>query len=987
LEYQQCAYLTGRYQEAERWIEILLKQAKTNLEKAEILSLRTRQYATTGRMNESIISAIQGLKLLDVRVVEAPSVASIRRQQAEVKRNLNHRTVASLIDEPPMSDQSTIIAIRLLMEIFPAAFLSGSGNLFPYLVLKSVNLALQHGNSPETAFAYSAYGMLLCGVLNDHNLGYEFGRLGVELNQRFDDLTLRSRIIYVYAMFIHHWSEHWTTMTPWFKKGIEAGYQSGDLLYLAYSAQDCIIWDPTLDLEEAEQEHTKYMNIVRDCEYQDSLDSGRLFHQMQRAMLGRTNDPYTLNDPDFDEEECLSGMKLRGFMTGVANYHIYKAEINFLHGKLLAALSHIEEQDQLEPSSMSLPQLVRYYIVAFLVRAACIKQKAGEDKSRDKLQMRKYRRRMASLAKHCPVNFLHHLQLMDAETAHLDGRNNAAWKLYEQAIDSAKSNGFRRDEAVANELTGRYLLSIGKKKAAIGYLQAASKIYGRWGASCKIGLLAGEFPDFLGTSKLSANNISSHEPHHLIIDVESTSLDLASIMKASQAISGEIVLSHLWQSTMRIMLENAGGQRGCFVIRRDNRLVVEGYCEIAGSHGAYHKKGELQVPISSEQVPTTIIFETLNTNTPVIVTDALKSRYFAHDNYISNNRPRSILCIPLLRLGRFEGAIYMENNLAAGVFTAERIELIRLLAAQASISIENAHLYEDQLNLIRAQERFVPSPFLENLGQTDITGVRHGQYRAKTMHIMFSDLRNFTPLAERLAGQDLFEVLNSYFASMDSVITKMGGFIDSFAGDEIKALFDQPADYVVQASIAMCRALEAINLESSKCGLPQLSHGVGINTGSVLLGTVGSKSRLQCSVIGDAVILSSRIEQLTKYYSANVLLSEMTYRSIEDPSAFSFRRIDRVSVKGKQKAVDLYELLDAEPPQRKACKLHTRQHLDHGLQLYLERDFEAALDVFAEMGKIDHADRVPQLHMERCRRYQLKPPPADWSGCEQLFQK
>ena len=220
------------------------------------------------------------------------------------------------------------------MEIFAAAFLSGSGNLFPLLVLKSVNISLCNGNSPKSAFSYAAYGMLLCGALDDPALGYEFGKLAVAMNDQFDDIALKSRVIYVYAMFIHHWSNHWSSMTPWFRKGIESGYQSGDLLYLAYSAQDCIIWDPKLDLETAAQEHANYLNIVRDCKYQDSLDSGTLFLQMQRNFLGLTDGRCSMNDASFDEQRCVEGMRQRKFMTGIANYHIYKAEICFFYGPM-----------------------------------------------------------------------------------------------------------------------------------------------------------------------------------------------------------------------------------------------------------------------------------------------------------------------------------------------------------------------------------------------------------------------------------------------------------------------------------------------------------------------------------------------------------------------------------------------------------------------------------------------------------------------------
>lgn len=273
--YQQCAYLTGDTDEAHAWSEVMLQHARTPLEKAEILSARTRQYATIGKMRESIRAAISGLSLLGVGFTEHPDEDDVAAEVAAVEKNLGGRQIAELIHAPPVTELAERMAMRLLMEIFAAAFLSGSGTLFPYLVLKSVNISLRHGTGPESAFSYAAYGMLLCGAFNNPALGFEYGKLAVAMNEQLDDVALKSRVIYVYAMFVHHWSAHWASMTPWFKKGIESGYQSGDLLYLAYSAQDCIIWDPRLDLETASEKQREYLRIVADCKYQDSLDSGR----------------------------------------------------------------------------------------------------------------------------------------------------------------------------------------------------------------------------------------------------------------------------------------------------------------------------------------------------------------------------------------------------------------------------------------------------------------------------------------------------------------------------------------------------------------------------------------------------------------------------------------------------------------------------------------------------------------------------------------
>ena len=175
--------------------------------------------------------------------------------------------------------------------------------------------------------------------------------------------------------------------------------------------------------------------------------------------------------------------------------------------------------------------------------------------------------------------------------------------------------------------------------------------------------------------------------------------------------------------------------------------------------------------------------------------------------------------------------------MAAGVFTEDRIEVIKLLAAQAFISIENAKLYGDQQCLIEAQRRFVPSEFLESLHRPDIARVQPGEYVAKTMSILFADLRNFTPLAERLDPRTVIELLNGFFVIMEPEISRMGGFIDSFDGDRIKALFDVPADAPVRAGIGMSRALEQLNRRSAYSDQPQLQMGIGINTGFMVVCT------------------------------------------------------------------------------------------------------------------------------------------------------
>jgi class 3 adenylate cyclase len=254
------------------------------------------------------------------------------------------------------------------------------------------------------------------------------------------------------------------------------------------------------------------------------------------------------------------------------------------------------------------------------------------------------------------------------------------------------------------------------------------------------------------------------------------------------------------------------------------------------------------------------------------------------------------------------------------------------------------------------------------------------------MSMLFADLRNFTPLAERLDPRSVMEPLNRYFVSMEPQISQTGGFIDSFDGDRIKALFDVPADAPVRAGIGMWRALEEFNRRSAILSQPQLQMGIGVNTGYVVLGVVGGRNRMQCSFIGDTANLASRIEQLTKLYQARLLISEHTFLSLNEPSAFAIRMVDRVAVKGKNAGVRLYEVIDAEVPERRAAKLATRELLCAAMERYFRREFKAARTEFEQLRLLAPDDVVPTLFVERCARYLQEPPSPDWNGFERLGQ-
>ncbi|HIK10394.1 MAG TPA: GAF domain-containing protein [Oscillatoriaceae cyanobacterium M33_DOE_052] len=342
--------------------------------------------------------------------------------------------------------------------------------------------------------------------------------------------------------------------------------------------------------------------------------------------------------------------------------------------------------------------------------------------------------------------------------------------------------------------------------------------------------------------------------------------------------------------------------------------------------------------------------------------------------YIKQNQPKSILCVPLINQGQLVSIVYLENNRTAGAFTPERVEILKLLSGQAAISIQNAKLYTEvrqnetrlaQLN--KAYERFVPRQFLQFLEKSSIVDVALGDQVQLEMSVLFSDIRDFTTLSETMTPEENFKFINSYLSRMEPAITENYGFIDKYIGDAIMALFSGEADNAVKAGIAMLQCLGEYNQHRVNSGYAPIQNGIGINTGSLMLGTVGGQNRMDGTVISDAVNLASRVEGLTKNYGLALLITEQTYSRLQRPGDYAIRQIDRVKVKGKSQLVTVYEVFDGDVPDIKAGKWATLEMFAAALSLYHQGHRSDAASLFADCLAVNPGDSVARIYFNRCQ--------------------
>jgi adenylate cyclase len=273
--------------------------------------------------------------------------------------------------------------------------------------------------------------------------------------------------------------------------------------------------------------------------------------------------------------------------------------------------------------------------------------------------------------------------------------------------------------------------------------------------------------------------------------------------------------------------------------------------------------------------------------------------------------------------------------------------------------------------LTDAYGRFVPHEFLHFLGYESILEVKLGAQVQKEMSVLFSDIRDFTSLSETMTPAENFQFINAYLSRMEPAITQNFGFIDKYIGDAIMALFDGSADDAVKAGIAMLEELNEYNISRNRPDCPPLQIGIGINTGSLMLGTVGGQSRMDSTVISDAVNLASRVETLTKEYGVSMLITQYTFIELND--IYDLRLIDRVTVKGKSQMVTVYEVFAADPPELRQKKLETKTLFEQALVLYNSDRCVEATRFFSGCLQINPTDNVAQIYMQRCLKRVLPP--------------
>jgi len=822
--------------------------------------------------------------------------------------------------------------------------------------------AVHYGNSPEVAYMYIFFGTFFT-VLGNRKTSMEFFKLGIEVCEKFDDATYKSAIYSMYAAFSHPWIESWKTKEEYAKKSIQVGLQTGDLMYVAIACTYAAGFDPEMPLPNAIEEMKKYLNIVAQTKYQDMWDHNKLNIQMRNNLLGKTDDRLSLSDIYFNEEDCLSRMQKRNYYNGITAYYLQKSIICYTYGAYNQAYLYIEKASKTVFAFKGLSNYAEYCFYKFLIYTAIYSELSWWKKKFAMHEIKKLYNKAKKWATDNPSNFLCKLLLMQAEIARLKNKNQKAYIFYDQAIYEAKKEGFLAIEGIANELAAKLYLSRGQSKVAQLFIMEARYVYSKWGATEKIKYLEEVYPQ-LFAYEVHSSTVSSLESTNKIPGDLSTLklLDLDSVLKSSQTISGEIVLEKLLIKMMNVVIENAGAEKGWLILEKNGEWSIE-------AEGVIDSK-TINVMQSKpiDILPTSIIRSVIYSKETIVLGDATHTNEFSADPYIQRVQPKSVMCVPLLNNAVLIGLLYLENNLTPDTFSPERLETLKLLASQIAISIYNARLYTELKEVNESYECFVPKQFLTLLEKKSITDVKLGDQVQKEMTVMFCDIRDFTTLSENLTPQETLSFINEFYKRMEPIITKHHGIIDKYIGDAIMALYPTNADDALKSTIEMLNELEKYNQERMENNKAALRVGIGLNTGNLVLGTVGNEKRMEGSVISDAVNIASRVENLTKTYSANLLITKETYEKLADKKRYATRKISTVIVKGKSKPVTIYEVFNHDSINLIEAKQKSKEAFERGVDLFDQEKYAEACAVFELIVRENKDDLPAAVYYKKCRK-------------------
>ena len=674
LEVAQCEYLCGAFEKASEHFDALAARELTNYDKARVASLRAIQYENMARYADALASARDALALLGVSLpADAESTQrALQTEIAAIEAAMAGRSIESLLELPVMTNEPMRLVMRILTDSWSPAYILGDATLARWMSATLVRLSLAHGNAEESAYGYVTHAITAGPVIGNYTAAWEWGSLALAVNRRFDDRRLRAKIYQQFHAHVELWCQPFARCVEHAREACRVGLENGDFLYAAYGAATAA-WpglEAAQNLRDFIDDFEPTLTLLAQLKNPAFADALRLMLAWARALMNATPGSVSLSNGDFDEARYIATYRDNPFFS---MFHaIARLSVCFTLEDAAGAAKAAAAVRRTAVSLTGMLWSVQFQFWNAMQLAAQFTEGSEEQRAAWLDDMRAAHCTLAPLAESCPDNYRCWALLLDAEIARVAGQALEAVQRYESAIAYAEHTQRLRHQALANERCGSFWLDRGNRKVAAVYLRAAVQCYERWGAHAKVRSLLARYETLLGTAQDAPVRPPSSVP----------------ALRVPQ--SDE--LGNALRKILAIAIVNSGASRGVLLELRGTDIVL--LAEGSADSSETHLVGDERLHGWSTRCSDTVVNSVVTHGGHLVVADPAQDPRFRACEYFSANRPRAVLCAVALHEGRPAAALYLENLFVRDAFGPDRVDVVRILADQAVLSLAGARMLE-----------------------------------------------------------------------------------------------------------------------------------------------------------------------------------------------------------------------------------------------------------------------------------------------------